>query len=1738
MIKSSTKKSFIVVLLLCLCLSLTAFSFTNLASKKATATQQAWQTEGVFAMEDGVALKLSNAGGLRFRVKMDESVKSFLDSNADAELGFIFAPEELMLAANGDYLGMSKKVCGAVDKGKIYKEGDYYFANGCITNIGENNREFDFVSIAYIKVGETVRYTPYNDYARNSFYDTVNLSVVNGYGEDVFAYNGYSDWYGSNVFPIVVDTDAEYDTVADLINNSTHDLTEKIVIVEDGATTSEDIDESKAPAIMSRELFEVSEAISVLPDSVTMPDGIGKIREIRRVEGLYNALSQSDKDALADDKYSKYSGLLSAIDGYNIVYKNDATDGTVIPSHVPNYTSAVGGTAASREDGLYGNVLTVTSDASGKAALHYTNFPSVGKYSKIYFYVKTSVSCDLYLSDGITNDGWGENWKNTWSVSGFWCNANTWRLVEIDVSSGYVGTNFALGFRTETTGFTFEISDIYGKLTGAVATGLTFGNFTDSGTTNENGKVYNFTQGWSSANDMGAFNAGALKGALLSGYDCLYFYIYNPQDTAVDFMFTGDMNSWNATGEHLTNLSAKTWTKVVVTPTIIQQGDSGTWFVSVSSGANVSGWQISAIFADSYGGNAFTDHGDVKEVINLINSLPASVTLSNEDLVKSIRQAYDKLAYDQQSQVTNYTTLQSAEQRIVDYKKANDVIAMINAINSIADESLVTGARNAYNALTNAQKELVTNLDKLVDFENQIANENNIQAQADNVIGLINNLPDSVVMPDHLVFVTRIEKARDAYNALSEDAKTRVTNYGKLRTLVNAIKGYETAQIVSPETVTVVPSHVPNYTSTVGGTAVIGYDAYYGDYLRVTPNSGGKVAIQFNSFPDAEQYTKIYFNIRVVGDSCDIYLSDGITNDGWGENWKNTWSMSGFWTNNGNWIQKEVDVSTGIFSYNWALGLRTNTADVYFEITNIVGVKPDLGEVTGAIFGNFTDSGTVNAYGTVYNFTQGWTSDTDLGAFNPGVLISSLNEGHDSLRFYIYNPNESAVDFYVNQDETWTQTTLATLTAKAWTEVIIPSDIIEISEDYVYYMCVTSGASTSGWQISPIYSFSSSDVVGKVQARIDALDSNNPNSTAIEFARDMYEELTVNEKALVDVTNLVACEALIYESNSSFEFVTGSESKFKIYAENSYKAVAEFVKTHIENATGATLEIVYTKPGQITDYCYAIVIGYQDLFEGKYGALSGYNLGRAGYAVKSTGRAVFICANSVDGCRMGALAFLGEVVGYDMLSDDCIVYAKDGSVVTKGLNIVGRPFDYRQQQTKMSESEVYGMGLQSHTDLWIASEQGWDMHNSLHYLPESAYRSAHPSWYYDYTDSDGTARTQICPTAGGSSAEFDAMTTQIANAMVARINAYPTIENISFSIMDTADNDDCSCTRCKLYDTLYGEGGFAAAWIDLMNAVNAKVREQISSNRVINIAFLAYRGTEKAPASIDGSGNVTLMKRYEINDNGTYTQTSEYLKCDEGVTVWLAPINGLYAENLNYSGNATTLATVKKWCALSDSVFLWLYGTNFKYYMYPYNTWQASAENYKILYDLGVKGVWSQSNETEATAFSDLKSYIDSKFMANVNADYETVLDEYFARYFGPAGDKMREMFDYIVNRCNAIESEKGVGYGIYDELEYTKGWLVKTTYSYWTEDELNSLVTKCNEAKALVNSSSLTDAEKTAIINRITKESLFPRYVLCSVYKNSGDRAQFAADCRALGFTLYREADGDLEELFKDWNV
>lgn len=1767
-------------------------------SAPAKAENTVWKT-GLFEMEDGVSLKLCETSGMRFIVKMDEDVCNFVKENEDAEMGFVIAPKNLMVAANGDYLNMPKKIGGPINKDKIYQAGEFWCANGCINEMKPANFTRDFVAVSYIQYGGEVRYTEYNDLARNNLYDTVNMATLGGYAKEVFeleTYTGSDDptddntgWYGSEEYPIVIETSTEYDALVGAVEGV--DMSTYHCVVKNNAQPTSGFSNTACkPMIASEAMEKVKDMIATLPSSVTMPDGIGMIARIRDVEEAFNALTameQQDLQTQFEEKYTQLYSLLSSIEGYDRVYKNDATDGTVIPSYVPGgYSSTVGGSATTRTDNVYGNVLTVTSDANGKAALNITNFPNVSKYEKIYFYVRAigvetaeEPGTNVYWSDGTTNDGWGLNWKNNWS-NAFWVNEGTFRLVEMNVSDGYIGEDFSLGFRTKKTGFTFEISDFYGYVGEQSNTmqeaGLNFGTKTDSGESNEYGKVYNISrEQWyidnNNMNTIGTLQQDKLASALPEDYEHLYFWMYNGTGMEYNFHLAGDVSGAWTDSKDSTPLKVGQWTKIVISAEDIALNKNGQWYVYIlggdGQGAAKDGWKISTIYAgpDKVEEYVYTDHADIKETIALINAIPDSVTLNDKDAVELARKSYDKLTANQQSLVSNYGKLTAAEGRVEAMRAANEVVALIDSINpNSVDETLVNNARAAYNALTDTAKGYVTNLAKLQGYEAEIKAQQELMAAVANVENLIANLPDSVTMPDHLVFVTRIENARNAYNSLDEAAKGMVTNYAKLRTLLTAIKGYETVHAQMVEGVNVVPSHVPNYGSTSGGTATMGNDGYYGDYLKVTPNAGGIAAVQFKNFPDVSQYEKLYFNIRVVGASCDIYLSDGITNDGWGDNWNNSWSVSGLWVNNGNWIQKEIDLQgtyvsgettkyiKDIFASNWALGLRTNTAGVSFEITNIIGVKPDLGDETGVSFGNFTNSGTKNLYGTVYNLTQGWTSNTSLGTIAQSALSNALGEGHDALRFYIYNPNESDVDCWLTETGAWSKYgDLATLQAKAWTEVVIGYQYIDANKQQQFVVDVTSGAGTAGWQISPVYSFLSSDAIGKVQALIDALNTTNPDEAAVTAIREEYEALTESEKMCLDVSKLTACEEKLYGDCENQEFIANSATKYKLYvASNSaIQEAASYANGYLESATGVALPVETVKPSAIEKYRYAIVFGHDDLWEQLDLTLpTEAEIGSAGYAIQKVGRTVMIFAYSKDGYRMAALEFLRETIGYDMISEDCVIYDGSKAKTLPAFDSVTKPsFAYRQKQTAMSETELYGMGLQSNADIWIASVEGWDMHNTLHYLPTATYRSAHPAWYYDYKDSVNVARTQICPTAGGSSSEFNAMVEAIAANLLVRINMFPEKENICFSIMDTGDNDDCQCTRCKLYDTLYGEGGFAAAWIDLMNAVNAKVRESLPANRTLHIAFLAYRATEKAPASIDGNGNVTLMKRYEINENGSYTKTNEDLKCDEGVTVWLAPINGVFAENFNHSSNTATLATIKKWTAISDSVYLWMYGTNFKFYMYPYNTWKASAENYKILADLGVKAAWSQSNETEATAFSDLKGYIDSKFMFNVNADYDKVLKSYFTNYFGAGATQMRDMFDEIVAKCEEIETNyDGLGRGIYDEIENKSGFWGIGTKTYWSKDWLDELVALCDSAKAAVDAdNSLTEAQKTAIKNRITKESLFPRYVLYTTFANDYSssnrktlRQAFKADADMLGFTLYREADGELSDLYSDWGI
>ena len=159
-------------------------------------------------------------------------------------------------------------------------------------------------------------------------------------------------------------------------------------------------------------------------------------------------------------------------------------------------------------------------------------------------------------------------------------------------------------------------------------------------------------------------------------------------------------------------------------------------------------------------------------VEKLIDAI-GTVTLDSEEAIKAARGAYDALTEEQKELVGNYQTLLDAEAKLADLQAADAVEKLIDAIGTVTldSEEAIKAARGAYDALTDAQKELVGNYQTLLDAEAKLAD---LQA-ADAVEKLIDAIGTVTLDSEEA-----IKAARGAYDALTDAQKELVGNYQTL----------------------------------------------------------------------------------------------------------------------------------------------------------------------------------------------------------------------------------------------------------------------------------------------------------------------------------------------------------------------------------------------------------------------------------------------------------------------------------------------------------------------------------------------------------------------------------------------------------------------------------------------------------------------------------------------------------------------------------------------------------------------------------------------------------------------------------------------------------------------------------------------------------------------------------------------------------------------------------------------
>ena len=165
----------------------------------------------------------------------------------------------------------------------------------------------------------------------------------------------------------------------------------------------------------------------------------------------------------------------------------------------------------------------------------------------------------------------------------------------------------------------------------------------------------------------------------------------------------------------------------------------------------------------------------VKELIDAIGE----VTLESGDAIDAARTAYDKLPEAKKVLVDNYEKLTAAEEAytaLVDAAAAKAVDDLIDAIGEVTLESgdAIKAARAAYDALTDTQKELVKNYEKLTAAEE--AYTALVDAAAAKAVDDLIDAIGEVTLESG----DAIKAARAAYDALTDTQKELVKNYEKL----------------------------------------------------------------------------------------------------------------------------------------------------------------------------------------------------------------------------------------------------------------------------------------------------------------------------------------------------------------------------------------------------------------------------------------------------------------------------------------------------------------------------------------------------------------------------------------------------------------------------------------------------------------------------------------------------------------------------------------------------------------------------------------------------------------------------------------------------------------------------------------------------------------------------------------------------------------------------------------------
>lgn len=327
-------------------------------------------------------------------------------------------------------------------------------------------------------------------------------------------------------------------------------------------------------------------------------------------------------------------------------------------------------------------------------------------------------------------------------------------------------------------------------------------------------------------------------------------------------------------------------------------------------------------------------------------------------------------------------------------------------------------------------------------------------------------------------------------------------------------------------------------------------------------------------------------------------------------------------------------------------------------------------------------------------------------------------------------------------------------------------------------------------------------------------------------------------------------------------------------------------------------------------------------------------------------------------------------------------------------------FRYRQSQNyAMATDSVYRdwMRLKTPDELFAANL--W-VHTFDKLLPSETYGDAHPE-YYSYFNGKRHP---------GKASQWCLTNPEVLEIVSRRLDSIFKA-NPDQHIISVSQNDGnftfCQCDKCKAIDDY--EGAQSGSLIHFMN----KLAERFPNKE---ISTLAYLYSMKPPQHVKPAKNVNVMLCS--------------IDCDREVSLTENPSGREFYQAL------------EGWSAITQNIFVWDYGINFDNYLTPFPNFHILGTNMRLFHDNNTTMHFSQISGSRGGDFAELRTWLVSKLMWNVNQNEDSLVQTFLRGYYGAAAPYL---YQYIKLMEGALLGS-GKRLWIYDSPVSHKSGMLKPT--------------------------------------------------------------------------------------------